>query len=214
MKIFISSVQKELASERKALAGYLAGDPLLRRFFDYFLFEDQPAANQRADQCYLEEVDRSDIYLGIFGNEYGWEDAEGLSPTHREFNRATETGKSRLIYVKGADDDVRHPKMRALINEAGASLIRRRVNSAEELIAAVYASLVRILEEGELIRFGPFDATFCRNASTDDLDEEKISRFLVLARRGRNFPLPGDTPPHEVLAHLNLLDKGRPTHDA
>jgi predicted HTH transcriptional regulator len=26
--------------------------------------------------------------------------------------------------------------------------------------------------------------------------------------------LPGDTPPSEVLAHLNLLDKGRPTHAA
>jgi len=101
MKIFISSVQKELAAERKALAGYLAGDPLLRRFFDYFLFEDQPAVDQRADQCYLEEVDRCDIYLGIFGNEYGTEDTEGLSPTHREFNRATEKGKTRLIYVKG-----------------------------------------------------------------------------------------------------------------
>ena len=71
MKIFISSVQKELAAERKALAAYLAGDPLLRRFFEYFLFEDQPAADQRADQCYLDEVDRCDIYLGIFGNEYG-----------------------------------------------------------------------------------------------------------------------------------------------
>jgi predicted HTH transcriptional regulator len=61
---------------------------------------------------------------------------------------------------------------------------------------------------------GPFDATFCRNATLEDLDEDKITRFLVLARRGRNFPLPGDTPPHEVLAHLNLLDKGRPTHAA
>ena len=74
MKIFISSVQKELAAERKALAGYLSGDPLLRRFFDYFLFEETPAADQRADQCYLDEVDRCDIYLGIFGNEYGWEE--------------------------------------------------------------------------------------------------------------------------------------------
>lgn len=61
---------------------------------------------------------------------------------------------------------------------------------------------------------GPFDATFCRNATLEDLDEDKITRFLVLARRGRNFPLPGDTPPSEVLAHLNLLDKGRPTHAA
>ncbi len=210
MKIFISSVQKEFATERKALAEYLSGDPLLRRFFECFLFEEQPAVDQRADQCYLDEVDRCDIYLGIFGNDYGREDAEGLSPTHREFNRATEKGKSRLIYVKGADDGVRHPKMRALISDAAGSLIRRRVNSAEELIAAVYASL----EERELIRFGPFDATFCRNASLDDLDEDKISRFLVLARRGRNFPLPGDTLPYEVLVHLNLLDKGRSTNAA
>ncbi len=179
MRIFISSVQKELATERKALAEYLLGDPLLRRFFECFLFEEQPAADQRADQCYLDEVDRCDIYLGIFGNEYGWEDGEGLSPTHREFNRASVKGKSRLIYVKGADDSVRHPKMRVLIGDAAKCLIRRRVNSAEELIAAVYASLVRILEERELIRFGPFDATFCRNATLDDLDEDKITRFLI-----------------------------------
>jgi len=117
-----------------------------------------------------------------------------------------------LIFVKGADDGVRHPKTSALISDAAGSLIRRRINSSEELIAAVYASLVRIIEERELIRFGPFDATFCRNASPGDLDEDKITRFLVLSRRGRNFPLPGDTPPHEVLVHLNLLDKGRPTN--
>lgn len=159
-------------------------------------------------------MDRCDIYLGIFGSEYGREDTEGFSPTHREFNRATEKGKTRLIYVKGADEGVRHPKMRALIRDVGSSLIRRRVNSGEELIAAVYASLIRILEERELIRLGPFDATFCRNAEYDDLDEDKITHFLVLARRGRNFPLPGDTPPHEVLMHLNLLDKERPTHAA
>ncbi|SDB07996.1 protein of unknown function [Desulfonatronum thiosulfatophilum] len=214
MKIFISSVQKEFAAERKALAAYLSGDPMLRRFFEYFLFEEQPAADQRADQCYLDQVDRCDIYLGIFGKEYGREDGEGLSPTHREFNRATEKGKIRLIFVKGVDDSVRHPKMRALIDQVTDSLIRRRINSAEELIAAVYASLIRILEERELIRFGPFDATFCRNATYDDLAEDKITRFLVLSRRGHNFPLPGDTPPHEVLEHLNLLDKGRPTHAA
>ena len=214
INIFISSVQKEFAAERKALKEYLRGDPLMRRFFECFLFEEQPAADQRADQCYLDEVDRCDIYLGLFGNDYGWEDYGGLSPTHREFNRATEMGRSRLIYVKGTDDALRHPKMRALIDDAASSLIRRRFNSSEELIAAVYASLVRILEERELIRFGPFDATFCRNATLDDLDEERITRFLGLARRGRSFPLPENTKPYDVLVHLNLLDKERPTNAA
>lgn len=215
MKIFISSVQKEFAVERKALAASFFADPLLRRFFETFLFEqDIPASDRRPDDVYLDEVRSCDLYLGLFGNDYGRENKAGLSPTHLEYNEATRLGKTRLIFVKGMTDDAKHPKMRALINDAADSLIRRRFNSAEELIAAVYASLVRILEERELIRFGPFDATFCRNATLDDLDEDKITRFLVLARRGRNFPLPGDTPPHEVLAHLNLLDKERPTHAA
>lgn len=215
MRIFISSVQKEFAAERRALADYLSGDPLLRRFFETFLFErDVPASDRRPDAIYLDEVRNCDLYLGLFGDDYGWENKDGLSPTHLELNEATRLGKTRLIFVKGANDDAKHPKMRALIRDAGDHLVRRRFNSAEELVAAVYASLVRILEERELIRLGPFDATFCRNAALDDLDQDKITRFLGLARRGRNFPLPEDTPPHEVLTHLNLLDKGRPTHAA
>jgi hypothetical protein len=37
----------------------------------------------------LAEVEQCDIYLGLFGNEYGYEDADGLSPTEREFDVAT-----------------------------------------------------------------------------------------------------------------------------
>ena len=40
--IFISSVQKELAAERRALKDYIEDNVLLRRFFDVFLFEDMP----------------------------------------------------------------------------------------------------------------------------------------------------------------------------
>ena len=43
IRIFISSVQREFAQEREALRDYLRGDPLMRRFFDVFLFEDVPA---------------------------------------------------------------------------------------------------------------------------------------------------------------------------
>lgn len=187
----VALAEVEAKETDKALAEYLFADPLLRRFFETFLFErDIPASDRRPDEVYLDEVRNGDLYLGLFGNGYGRENKAGLSPTHLEYNEATRLGKTRLIFVRGMTDDVKHPKMRALINDAGDSLIRRRFNSVEELIAAVYASLVRILEERELIRFGPFDATFCRNATLDDLDEEKIIRFLVLARRGRHFPLP------------------------
>jgi ATP-dependent DNA helicase RecG len=65
--IFISSVQKELATERRAVADFIRNDPLLRRFFDVFLFEELPARDRRADHVYLEEVRRAMLYLGIFG---------------------------------------------------------------------------------------------------------------------------------------------------
>ena len=56
IRIFISSVQREFAEERMALRDYLRGDPLMRRFFDVFLFENVPAADRRADDIYLDEV--------------------------------------------------------------------------------------------------------------------------------------------------------------
>src|SRR5690242_2705313 len=118
-QIFVSSVQKELAAERRALGDYVRGDPLLARFFDVFLFEEVPAADRPANHVYLTQVDLSPIYVGLFGDQYGHEDANGVSPVEQEFDRATTGGKTRLIFVKGADDSKRHPKMKALILKAG-----------------------------------------------------------------------------------------------
>lgn len=78
-KIFVSSVQKEFQKERKALKDYIYGDALLGRFFEVFLFEDLPASDRRADEVYLAEVKTSDIYLGLWGDQYGVEDKEGIS---------------------------------------------------------------------------------------------------------------------------------------
>lgn len=214
LRIFLSSVQKEFAVERAALRDYLRGDALMRRFFEVFLFEEVPAADRRADALYLDEVDRCDLYLGLFGDEYGFEDAEGVSPTQREFARAAERRKPRLVFVKGASDEAKHPKMRALIRQAGDELIRRRFASPAELLAAVYAALVQVLEERQLIRSSPFDSTACPNASLDDLDADRMHWFLREARRARGFPLSEEATSHELLTHLNLLDEGRPTNAA
>jgi predicted HTH transcriptional regulator len=212
--IFISSVQKELAEERRAVKNFVEGDPLLRRYFGVFLFEDLPASDRRADEVYLEKVDRCAVYVGILSNEYGFEDAEGVSPTEREFDRATQRGKPRLIFVKGEDDTARHPKMRNLIRKAGAQLIRRRFGNIPELTAGLYASLVEHLERQGSLRARPFDASACPQATLADISEEKIKWFLRQAQRERQFALTESTPPLEVLTHLNLLDRREPTHAA
>ena len=109
--IFLSSVQKEMVVERKAVKEFVRNDPLLRQFFDVFLFEDIPAGDRSADEVYLSQVDKCGVYLGLYGMEYGSEDSEGRSPTEREFDRATEKNKPRLVFIKGSDDRDRNPKM-------------------------------------------------------------------------------------------------------
>ena len=214
IRIFISSVQREFAQEREALRDYLRGDPLMRRFFDVFLFEDVPASDLRPDSLYLDEVEQSHIYVGLFGDNYGSEDADGISPTEREFDQATASGVHRLIFVKGTNDDNRHPKMQALIRKAQAGLIRKRFNTSEELVTALYAALVEYLDSEDFIRSETFDAAPCLKASLDDLDTEQMGWFIRTARNTRDFPLTEGTSTEVLLGHLNLLNGGRPTNAA
>ncbi len=214
IRIFLSSVQKEFAEERAALRDYLHADPLLLRFFDVFLFEDLPARDQRADAVYLDAVADCELYLGLFGNEYGSEDADGTSPAEREFDHATALGKLRLIYVKDSDDNAKHPKMRILVGRAGSELIRRRFADVATLLPAVYASLVDYLEDHQLILNGPFDAAACRGATLKALNSAAMKVFIRDVRSARGFPLKESASGTELLTHLNLLNDDKPTHAA
>ena len=208
--LFISSVQKELQQERRAIKDFVKGDALLRRYFDVFLFEDLPASDRRADEVYLEEVEHCGVYIGLFGNEYGHEDSKGLSPTEREFDYATSLGKPRLIFVKGANDKARHPKMLKLIRKAGSQLIRRRFNDIADLTTALYASLVEYLEQNGELHTLPFDAAACPKAVLRDISTEKVRWFLTRAREERKYALSTKTSLKKALTHLNLLDGQHP----
>jgi len=212
--VFISSVQEELAAERRAVRDFIRNDALLRKYFDVFLFEELPATDQRADKLYLDYVDRSAIYLGIFGSEYGWEDAEGVSPTEREFDHATAKGKNRLVYVKGSSDEGRHPKMEALVRRAERALVRRRVRDITDLIGQVYASLIEHLEKRGILAARPLDAASSPDASLDEISPERVLWFLERARAERDYAVDPSSSVSSALTHLNLLDADRPSNAA
>ena len=142
-KVFISSVQSEFAAERQLLFEYLMSDALLGKFFEPFIFENIPALSVTPTAVFIKEVENCDIYLGIFGQQYGFEDSEGISPTEREFDAATDGNKTRLVYVK--HDEQRHYKEELLIRKAESVIVRRSFNTPEQLKTAVYASLVNYL---------------------------------------------------------------------
>lgn len=213
-KLFISSVQAEFAEERQMLFEYILSDPMLGRFFDPFLFERLPAIDQRTDTIYLNEVQQCSIYLGLLGTKYGFEDAEGISPTEREFDHATLHHKTRLIFLTSHSAQERNDKQNAFIQKAQQVLIRKRFATIDELKTAVYAALVNYLIEKELIRVGPFDAALLPSATLEDLDTAKVSDFVRTARAKRGFKLQESAAVDEVLVHLNLIKDHRITNAA
>lgn len=212
--IFVSSVQKELNEEREAIRDYIKTDPLLRIYFEPFLFEHIPATDCEPEELYLSEVDGCSIYLGIFGNEYGPENKQGISPVEREFERATEKSKHRLIFLKGKDDGKRHPKMQSLISRATPHVVRRRFTTIDELKKELYAALVKFLCDSKTIPCAPFDESACIGATLADISDEKVAWFIPVAKKERGFPLNPGTPTEQVLKHLDLLEESQPTNAA
>ncbi len=214
LNVFISSVQREFADERRMLYDYLLTDALLGRFFEPFIFEQLPAVDRSAAKAYEENVRKSDVYLGIFGKEYGYTDTDDISPTEREFDLAEQEHKIRLVFISRHKDNERDPRELKLIKKAENALVRKKFSDASELKTLVYAALVNLLEEKELIRTVPFDATLCKDASMDDIDPERVRWFVTTARSKRGFPLSPESPSDEILTHLNLLRDGRLTSSA
>lgn len=197
--IFVSSVQKELADERKAIRNFVRGNRLLGRHFDVFIFEDLPAKDRRPDDLYLDWIEACSVFVSLFAAEYGWEDPkDGLSPTEREFNRATELSRYRLMFVQNLGKAKPHPKMANLITRAKSGLVYKRFNNAADLTSLLYDSLIEYLEERGAIQTKPFDAAPCRGADLKDIADARIKWFLPFSplRQQNHFLCHDGQPPY------------------
>ena len=214
-RIFVSSVQKELAEERRSVKDFIIHDPLLSRFIrDVFIFEDIPAGDRKPDDIYLSEVEQCDIYLAILGNEYGWKNKAGKSPTELEFEQATHKHRERLVFVKGDDDKARIPEMAALVSKAARQVTRRRFSDIPSLIREVYSSLVESLEKRGALLTTPFDGSICEEATLRDVDNRAVADFVETAEASGRLRLKGSRASKAVLRNFNLLRDGRPTNAA
>ena len=101
---------QELAPERELLHRLVSevGHELVT--LRAWTFEaDAPAANRSIRDVYLDALRQSALYIGLFWNEYGeW--------TVDEFERASEWGIDRHIYVKDVDSGKRDPRLTAFLN--------------------------------------------------------------------------------------------------
>ncbi len=185
IRLFVSSVQSEFIDERKALREAITQDLLLSQFFEVFLFESKHATDKTAKEVYLKEVDQSEIYIGLFGKEYG-EVNKGVSPTEAEFDRATKAGKHRLIYLKEMPKSSRDIKMRKLIKKANSQVVRKSFKTLDELIGHVKESLVAYMKAKKVYEDESYLEQFVDENNIKDIDTNLVKEFAANANSLRN----------------------------
>ena len=201
-RIFISSVQSEFEEERAALRNHIREDPWMSQLFEVFLFEDTPASDQRPDMLYLEEVARCDIYIGLFGAQYGSLDKGGVSPTEREFDRASELGKHRLVYLKWIRNQARDPRMKMLIDKAQNEVVRKSFADVEVLKRELSKSLSKYWFELFLCS-APADNDRCR---TSKEAEEVLQSYQEAV--GQVYAVPDPLAPFDCVMQGREISSG------
>jgi len=143
-RVFISSTFEDLRAERHAV------EQALRRIQDS-AFAGMEYFGSRPDSplvASLDEVDRSDVYVGIFGHRYG----SGI--TEAEYRRARERGLPCLIFISASrrpsvaePDQAPAARLDALKRELAREHVVEFFEEPQELAVAVIASLHNYLSE-------------------------------------------------------------------
>ncbi|MGK5111171.1 DUF4062 domain-containing protein [Geodermatophilus sp. CPCC 205506] len=147
VRVFVSSTMKELAAERVAVRRAIDSLHLTAVLFELGARPHPPKA------LYLAYLRQSHVFLGIYGDQYGWiAPGETVSGLEDEYLAAAD--KPKLIYVKTPARN-RDPRLAAMLERISSDgFSYRRFGSAEELAGLVVEDLAVLLSE----RFGPPEA--------------------------------------------------------
>ena len=211
-----SSVQKEFEHERAAIKRMIESDPILKPYFTVFVFEiDAPASDKSTQQVYLGEIEKSDIYLVLIGNRYGYCREGELSPTEQEFDKARELGLTKLVMVRGLDNSKREEREARFLDKVSKERVRVRYQDAEpeqaveDLLDEVRNSLRDIMLDDGILSEKPFEDQCLADASLEDIDAARIAWFVERAVRIRKAKYPPNPSVVDVLRSLHLFDAKR-----
>ena len=150
LRVFVSSVQKELEDERLIVQNIVNTDSFLSAHCAPLLYEFEPASPEKALEGCLASLDGCQVYLLIVGVEYGTT-AGGFSIAHAEYRRAKEKTLPVLAFIKGDRRAKREQGTEALLAELDADGFKyKRFGNVIELQKEVRAALAKLLRD----RFG------------------------------------------------------------
>lgn len=167
LRVFISSVQKELEDERVIIQNLLNTDVFLAAHVAPVLYEFEPATPDKVLEGCLKSLDGCQVYLLIVAAQYGSLVGK-LSITHAEYRHAKKKKLPVLAFIKGDRSVKREAGTEALLRELDADGPKyKRFGNVIDLQKEVRAALVKLLKE----QFGIVPST----------DENEVAQHTIEA---------------------------------
>jgi predicted HTH transcriptional regulator len=215
LRVFVSSVQKELEDERLIVQNLVNTDVFLSAHCVPVLYELEPASPTRVLRGCLDCLDGCQVYLLIVGVEYGTT-MDGLSVTHAEYRRAKERSLPVLAFIKGDRRAERQEGTKALLAELDTDGPKyKRFGNIVELQKEVRAAMAKLLQdrygivatgdenviaEQTIDATSTFESQRLTRVPWEDLDHD-VARNLVAVAEGKR---PDDLSADDVLAGAML----------
>jgi predicted HTH transcriptional regulator len=229
LRVFVSSVQKELEHERAAVAQLISVDPFLLKHCEAVLYDKEPPVGRPNPKAYLDCLRPCNIYLLLLDAEYGCP-AGDLSATHEEYRQAQKSKMPTLVFVRGLDkkrDDAREAKTKEFFDEIKRDGYKYvRFHDREDLKPALRSALYAVLQrqfhiaaseeesdDGEhLIEVASgFEATPMPDVSAQALDPAALAGFVEAVVEQPEMRIWDDAPEHALVTRgLAMRRPGEP----
>ena len=146
--------------------------------FDIFLFEDVPAGGETPPN-YLDEVKRSDIYIGLIGKDYGKIHKNGFSATEEEFDQfqKSQNRKNTFIYIL---ENLKPDKNTGKFIKKAHQVTYDTFNE-KNLLIKIQKSLEKFLYKKGILQNKDFDERVSLDSSFKDVDSKKVKHFLKVS---------------------------------
>lgn len=174
VNVFVSSNMDEFADERKLIKEEISKDSFLKDFFEIYLFEDETAKPDSADKVFINEIEFTDIYIGLIGSKYGDIYRKGYSATEYEYDTYISKKAEAYLFVKNVYD--RDKGSKKFLDRISKKHIYKLFNNPQELVEEIKKSLKNYLIEQA--KPAIFDERVIKNSSCDDVDPEALQLFF------------------------------------
>ncbi|MFJ6199889.1 DUF4062 domain-containing protein [Micromonospora sp. NPDC092111] len=202
MRVFISSVRRELEEERDALPGLISalGHTPVR-------FEDFTAQTSPSREACLKGVASAEVYVLILGPRYGDPLPDtGQSPTHDEWIAAKAAGMPRLVYRKlGVTLEPAQEEFVRFIGDYGTGVFYESFATTAELQTKVATKLRELESAGDPLAFMPLPHPVTVTWRSDFEARRGNTSSLPPAVEVHVLPATGTNRPARVMAELEQL---------